>query len=164
MTNTVNRGYPYPQPVGDGADASYWLQRLAESVDADVTSLLELETFTALPGLAGWNVVGTFDCLTIGNRKQVNYFVEVRRATPALSYVASPAVASLGVIIPPEARGVGNGIYSPIMLSGSGASGILQGFVAPATGELFFRHTSNITISQNQSLYFSGIYYTAATP
>lgn len=40
MTDTLNRAYPYPRPIGDGADVSYWLQRLAEALDTDVTTIV----------------------------------------------------------------------------------------------------------------------------
>ena len=159
MATTTKRGYPYPRPVGDGADASYWLQRLAETIETDVDGLLELTKYSALPALAGWIVSGSFDCLTIGKRTQVNYLVELKRGNSVLNYVSSASLVALGTVIPPEARGVGNGIYAPIMLSGSGASGILQGYVNPVSGEILFRHTANISISQNQTLYFNGVYY-----
>jgi len=40
MTDTLNRGYPYPQPTAD-PDVPYWLQRLAEDVDTDVHPLAQ---------------------------------------------------------------------------------------------------------------------------
>lgn len=39
MTDTLNRGYPYPAPTAD-PDVPYWLQRLAEDVDADMVATL----------------------------------------------------------------------------------------------------------------------------
>lgn len=41
MTDTLNRLYPYPRPIGDGADVSYWLQRLAEALDTDVKTIVD---------------------------------------------------------------------------------------------------------------------------
>ena len=40
MKETLNRGYPYPEATGDGADVSYWMQRFGEAVDADVASIV----------------------------------------------------------------------------------------------------------------------------
>lgn len=39
MKETLNRGYPYPEPTGDGADVSYWMQRGMEAVDSDMDSI-----------------------------------------------------------------------------------------------------------------------------
>jgi hypothetical protein len=40
MGQTPSRKYPYPNPTGDGADVSYWAQRLAAAIDTDVVAVL----------------------------------------------------------------------------------------------------------------------------
>lgn len=40
MGTSPNRKYPYPNPTGDGADVSYWAQRLAAALDVDMVATL----------------------------------------------------------------------------------------------------------------------------
>lgn len=169
MATTDNRGYHYPSPTGDGADVSYWMQRLAEDVDVDVQGLLSLRSHTLLQPVApysGWAFSGTVDELVVaGGRRQINYMIEAKRTAAALAYTASAAMTLLGVALPPEVRGSGAGIqYGAVMLSGNGANVLMQGTVNPVDGMLAFRHSSSVTIPNVSNLYFSGTYYINPTP
>lgn len=59
MGTSPNRKYPYPNPTGDGADVSYWAQRLAAAVDTDMVATLAKITAVVSTAAANTGKIAT---------------------------------------------------------------------------------------------------------
>jgi len=138
MTDTLNRGYPYPLPTAD-PDVPYWLQRLAEDVDTDVQDLLDnVLTVDYSDGLANGTTSSRYTRQRIGAEGTVTAHIVVALGSNTLPANTAANMLLVAACVPDGYRPaytVGN---SPAVISGAGRGDNVQ-YQVLTNGDLTLR-------------------------